>query len=901
MASETLRYDVVSTADTRGLKDTAKEAAAASIAAKELSERLAAQSKTAQASSGATLAMAKADKVLRDAALELAVAEGKLTRAEAEQARGAEEAAVKTRAAGEAAKGAGSNFGLLASPMGAAIGAGVALAPVAVTLAAGLGGLGLAALSASKDTRAMHQQLGPLKAEVADFQKSLKPEVLLLFGDGASIAETGLKGLQPVAAQTGKALHGVLGEINANFRSGEWQHFFQFMERTAGPDTQMLGRLFVDLANDIPPVLETLQPVAMGLLKITDAIVRIPSALDAVKQKTGANQPGFFGGTGLDRIRQFISWGEKHIPAGNKSISDLIGLTGRANSTASGAGAAVATVGAKAAAAAPKIGTLAGDMRALNAEVGSGNSVLAAYSDLWDKFVGKSVSDQQAVLNLKAAFEGYNTAVTQSGRKSTAAQQAFLSIFTTLGTGLDTLHKNGASIAEINSLYSTTLSRLSALHGLTPQQRQDVQGVTRDYLAWASSADGVNRKLLTASGTLRDTFLAQLANGHRVVPQAKADMDALAASVLKTGTDSTATAAARARLISDIQHSGLTAQAAQSLVRDFQRQIDALKGKTVNVGVTASGSGGIVVTAGQLASKIFKLSHLAGGGIVPGGYSRADNHLAMLRSGEGVLQPGAVAALGGASFINSANARFGDVPVSHFASGGIAGTVPFVAGEAAADIGGWAGADLRSILNSMIAQYKATAPAGGGAAGPGGGTAAQNVALAQRTLGWTGGEFADLVRLWTRESGWNQYAYNASSGATGIPQALPYTKMPRAAWLPSQGGSANVMAQETWGAGYIRGRYGSPSAAWAHEMAFNWYDQGGVLKPGLTLAYNGTGRPEQVIPPGGGTGPLVIELHLDHSFAEAGLSPQMLRNVKATVRHLGGTGANAVQVAFGNN
>jgi resuscitation-promoting factor RpfB len=90
--------------------------------------------------------------------------------------------------------------------------------------------------------------------------------------------------------------------------------------------------------------------------------------------------------------------------------------------------------------------------------------------------------------------------------------------------------------------------------------------------------------------------------------------------------------------------------------------------------------------------------------------------------------------------------------------------------------------------------------------------------------GWgTGNQWQSLVDLWNQESGWNQYAYNASSGATGIPQSLPYTKMPKAAWLASQGGSASVVAQIGWGLSYIKSRYGSPAAAWAHEVAYGWY------------------------------------------------------------------------------
>ena len=103
---------------------------------------------------------------------------------------------------------------------------------------------------------------------------------------------------------------------------------------------------------------------------------------------------------------------------------------------------------------------------------------------------------------------------------------------------------------------------------------------------------------------------------------------------------------------------------------------------------------------------------------------------------------------------------------------------------------------------------------------------AKNKAIG-RTLamayGWGfGSNWQSLLSLWTRESGWNQYAYNPS-GATGIPQALPWTKMPRAAWLPSQGGSASVVAQIAWGLGYIKTRYGDPDHAWAHEVANNWY------------------------------------------------------------------------------
>lgn len=82
--------------------------------------------------------------------------------------------------------------------------------------------------------------------------------------------------------------------------------------------------------------------------------------------------------------------------------------------------------------------------------------------------------------------------------------------------------------------------------------------------------------------------------------------------------------------------------------------------------------------------------------------------------------------------------------------------------------------------------------------------------------GWTGAQWSALEALWTRESGWNPHALNSSSGACGIPQALPCSKIPG-------GLSASTETQVRWGLGYIAGRYGSPGGAWAHFTARGWY------------------------------------------------------------------------------
>jgi cytoskeletal protein RodZ len=86
-------------------------------------------------------------------------------------------------------------------------------------------------------------------------------------------------------------------------------------------------------------------------------------------------------------------------------------------------------------------------------------------------------------------------------------------------------------------------------------------------------------------------------------------------------------------------------------------------------------------------------------------------------------------------------------------------------------------------------------------------------------FGWGEGQFGCLDSLWMKESGWSTSASNGSSGAYGIPQSLPGSKMSSAGpdW------QSNPATQIKWGLGYIQQRYGSPCAAWGHSQATNWY------------------------------------------------------------------------------
>ena len=86
-------------------------------------------------------------------------------------------------------------------------------------------------------------------------------------------------------------------------------------------------------------------------------------------------------------------------------------------------------------------------------------------------------------------------------------------------------------------------------------------------------------------------------------------------------------------------------------------------------------------------------------------------------------------------------------------------------------------------------------------------------------FGWGASQFSCLDSLWTRESKWNVHATNPTSGAYGIPQALPGTNMASAG--PDWRNSA--ITQIGWGLGYIRNVYGSPCGAWGHSEGHGWY------------------------------------------------------------------------------
>jgi cell wall-associated NlpC family hydrolase/phage-related protein len=149
-------------------------------------------------------------------------------------------------------------------------------------------------------------------------------------------------------------------------------------------------------------------------------------------------------------------------------------------------------------------------------------------------------------------------------------------------------------------------------------------------------------------------------------------------------------------------------------------------------------------------------------------------------------------------------------------------------------------------LHGMPLLWTGVPPGGFGGAGGqvAGGSALSAQAYARSRMGdygWSGADMSSLVLLWNGESGWRWNASNPQSGAYGIPQALPGSKMASsgADWR------TNPNTQVNWGLGYIKGRYGTPSAAYAAWMSRSphWYGKGGLVR----AFANGGRLPEPVL------------------------------------------------------
>lgn len=149
-----------------------------------------------------------------------------------------------------------------------------------------------------------------------------------------------------------------------------------------------------------------------------------------------------------------------------------------------------------------------------------------------------------------------------------------------------------------------------------------------------------------------------------------------------------------------------------------------------------------------------------------------------------------------------------------------------------------AATDIRDkLLDFLVGQAPSDGGAGMDVSGISGPVVDQVQQVAHR-FGWGGGaEWDAIKRIIHKESTWDPGAANPGSTARGLFQKMTSLYGPVE---PTPAGQA------AWGLNYIRGRYGTPTAAWAFHQSHGHYDSGGWLPPGYSTVYNGTGKPEAV-------------------------------------------------------
>lgn len=168
------------------------------------------------------------------------------------------------------------------------------------------------------------------------------------------------------------------------------------------------------------------------------------------------------------------------------------------------------------------------------------------------------------------------------------------------------------------------------------------------------------------------------------------------------------------------------------------------------------------------------------------------------------------------SFPRSATALRRSAPVRRSATLAVAAALSF--GVVAETVPAQAAAPTRAaVAQTAVTQAAVTAKAKKKPT-----RAQRNKALAKpmvKKRGWSTRQYGCLVKLWNRESHWNHKAHNRSSGAYGIPQALPGRKMRSA----GKDWKSNPRTQIKWGLGYVKGRYKTPCRALKHANGRGWY------------------------------------------------------------------------------
>jgi hypothetical protein len=313
-------------------------------------------------------------------------------------------------------------------------------------------------------------------------------------------------------------------------------------------------------------------------------------------------------------------------------------------------------------------------------------------------------------------------------------------------------------------------------------------------------------------------------------------------------------------------------------VKNLITTVSHVNGKTVTIKYNVMAGGTAVKVAGH--GGITAVARKTGGPIIGPGSGTSDQVPIMASNGEYMLRTAAAKKLGRQrlDYMN----RTGDLP--GFRGGGAIDRNLILRTMFPTGAQHLLGSALAAGMNASVADAKKSAKnAVPSFPGLSGGTSGGLQAYARALMavhGWGDSNWPALKALWNGESGWNPRAYNASSGATGIPQALPGSKMASAGsdWR------TNGQTQIRWGEGYIASVYGSPSNAYRRWLSRSphWYANGtNNARPGLAIV--GENGPEAVIMRGGEQ----VIPHMAAAGSKAFSVPTIMRLIAAVANTVG--------------
>lgn len=471
--------------------------------------------------------------------------------------------------------------------------------------------------------------------------------------------------------------------------------------------------------------------------------------------------------------------------------------------------------------------------------------------------------------------------------KAGPAMQAFASaVFTGHGNITALIPTAQSLITSLSNVAGNAANAKALFYGVAESIGLSKSSVD---LLWKSldtnldpALSGAAQTAQQSAATIDRTFVASLQKIGFYSPAVATDVSNFSNAILALGDSNTRTQGARDKLIKDLEATGLSATAAKGFVNTLQGQIDAMHGKSVNVDLTTSGNGQIVIQGTGISTRTFNTTtgrisgpssgpggghQLAAGGAVGGvGGPTQDNQPILASTGEWVINAASVNHLQrdyGPGVMQAINSYAAGGPVRR-AAGGPVGAIASAADQVGSVEADWGSLAATAFAQAAFKAVQSAIPAG--FLGAGSGNYAADIQTVLASMGLPLSLTANWLRQIQTESGGSLTAVNLtdSNAAAGHPSvgllqlipgtfhayAGPYVNTPP---LVNFGGgtvSENAMAQIYAAIHYAAARYGGAAMGSVIGQGHG-YAVGGPIG-GVGRPYPPQPAPVPKIPAGGG-------------------------------------------------